>query len=148
MIAVIQRVSRSSVTVNNAVVGQIDKGLNVLLGVGQGDSISDAKYLAKKISDLRIFEDNNKKMNLSVKDIGAEILIISQFTLLADCKKGNRPSFTNAEQPDTAKKLYEDFISLVNDQGIKTQEGIFGADMKVEIINDGPVTIIIDSNKK
>lgn len=148
MIALIQRVCRSLVAVDNKIVGEIGKGLNILLGVKQGDTIDDAKYLAKKVSDLRIFEDKNNKMNLSVKDIGGDILIIPQFTLLADCKKGNRPSFTNAEQPDIAKYLYKEFINLIDAQGIKTQEGIFGADMTVEIINDGPVTIIIDSNMK
>jgi D-tyrosyl-tRNA(Tyr) deacylase len=148
MIALIQRVCRSLVAVDNKIVGEIGKGLNILLGVKQGDTIEDAKYLAKKVSDLRIFEDKNNKMNLSVKDIGGDILIIPQFTLLADCKKGNRPSFTNAEQPDIAKYLYKEFINLIDAQGIKTQEGVFGADMTVEIINDGPVTIIIDSNMK
>ncbi|MEL7570969.1 MAG: D-aminoacyl-tRNA deacylase [Eubacteriaceae bacterium] len=145
MIAVVQRVLSSRVTVDNVTVGEIKKGLNVLLGVKQGDNEKDAQYLAKKICDLRIFEDNNGKMNLSIKDIAGQMLIISQFTLLADTKKGNRPSFTNAAEPDQAQKLYEEFIKNVGFNGISAQQGIFGANMLVEIFNDGPVSIILDS---
>lgn len=145
MIAVVQRVLSSRVTVDNNTVGEIKKGLNVLLGVAQGDTEKDAQYLAKKICDLRIFEDNNGKMNLSVKNIAGQMLIISQFTLLADTKKGNRPSFTNAAEPQKAQKLYEEFIKYVGSHGISAQQGIFGANMLVEIFNDGPVSIILDS---
>jgi len=148
MTAIIQRVSFSSVSVDNKIIGSIGKGLNILLGVRKTDAVEDAAYLAKKISDLRIFEDDRGKMNLSIKDVGGQMLIISQFTLLADLKKGNRPSFTNAAQPDEANKLYKEFIRLINLQGVKTQEGQFGAHMTVEIINDGPVSIILDSRDK
>ena len=147
MIAVIQRVKHSSVSVKGEIKGSIKKGLNVLLGVVKGDTAADCGILSKKISDLRIFEDTNGKMNLSVKDISGEILVISQFTLAADTKKGNRPSFTNAADPADAKILYEKLIGLISAYGIKTQKGVFGADMTVEIINDGPVTIILDSCK-
>ncbi len=145
MIAVVQRVLSSRVTVDKVTVGEIKKGLNVLLGIAQGDNEKDVQYLAKKICDLRIFQDDKGKMNLSIKDIAGQMLIISQFTLLADTKKGNRPSFTNAAEPQQAQKLYEEFIKNVGFQGISAQQGIFGANMLVEIFNDGPVSIILDS---
>lgn len=145
MIAVVQRVKHCRVTVDDKTVGEIKKGLNVLLGIKKGDDEKDAQYLAKKITDLRIFEDDNGKMNLSIKDVSGEMLIISQFTLLADTKKGNRPSFTNAAGPQEAQQLYEEFIKNVRLHGISTQQGIFGANMLVEIFNDGPVSIILDS---
>ncbi len=145
MIAVVQRVKHCRVTVDDKTVGEIKKGLNVLLGIKKGDDKKDAQYLAKKITDLRIFEDDNGKMNLSIKDVSGEMLIISQFTLLADTKKGNRPSFTNAAGPQEAQQLYEEFIKIIRLHGISTQQGIFGANMLVEIFNDGPVSIILDS---
>jgi len=142
---VVQRVKNSSVTVNNNLVGKIDKGYMVLLGVGPDDTEEIADYLVQKLVKLRIFEDENGKMNLSIKDIDGELLIISQFTLYADCNSGNRPSFVNAAKPEKANKLYEYFIEKCKEENIKkVQSGIFGADMKVELLNDGPVTIILE----
>ena len=148
--AVIQRVlSPAKVEVNNEIVGQIDKGLVILLGIEPEDSNDDITWLAKKIVGLRIFNDNDDTMNLSVKDINGSLLIISQFTLYASTRKGNRPSYIKAAKPDIAKQLYKEFnthIAHVHD--IQVEEGIFGADMKVSFTNDGPVTIIIDSKVK
>lgn len=146
MKAVVQRVTASSVSVDGETVGKIDKGLNVLLGVEEDDTEYDAQVLAAKISKMRIFEDENEKMNLSVLDIEGSVLVISQFTLCADIKKGNRPSFIPAAKPDKATALYEYFSSQLKDNGVKKVEnGVFGADMAVEISNDGPVTIIMDT---
>ena len=147
MRAVIQRVLSSNVSVDGEIVGEIGKGFNILLGVVEGDTAAEATLLAAKISKLRIFEDENEKMNLSILDVAGEALVISQFTLCADCRAGNRPSFASSAAPDEAKKLYEFFISELERLGIKkTAHGIFAADMRVEIINDGPVTIILDSD--
>lgn len=145
MRAVIQRVKYSSVTVNGEIVGKIDKGLLVLLGVTHTDSEKEINWLAKKIKDLRIFEDQDGKMNLGLEEINGELLIISQFTLYGDCIKGRRPGFVDAAKPDLAKPLYEKFLEKCRSFGIKTEAGIFGADMKVELLNDGPVTLIIDT---
>ena len=141
---VIQRVKHSSVTVDNKIVGKIEKGYMVLLGVGPEDTTKEADYLVQKLIKLRVFEDENGKMNLSLKDINGELLIISQFTLYADCSGGNRPSFSNAAKPDKANELYEYFVEQCRNQNIKVECGIFGADMKVELLNDGPVTIIME----
>ena len=136
---VIQRVKFASVEVDEKVVGKIDNGFLVLLGVGPNDTKENADYLVKKLINLRIFSDENDKMNLSIKDIDGELLIISQFTLYADCSQGNRPSFTNAAKPDKANELYEYFIEKCKENNIrKVEHGIFGADMKVELLNDGP----------
>lgn len=145
---VIQRVSEASVKVENKIVGQISNGLLLLIGVEETDNQEDAEWLTKKILDLRIFSDENDKMNLSVKDIGGEILCISQFTLIADYKKGNRPSFIRAAKPEQAIPLFEYLKKLIQDSGLKTESGIFGADMKVNLLNDGPVTIVMDSKTK
>ena len=146
MKAVVQRVTASSVSVDGEIVGKIDKGLNVLLGVEEDDTEKDADVLAAKIAKMRIFEDENEKMNLSVFDVDGSVLVISQFTLCADIKKGNRPSFILAAKPDKATALYEYFSSQLKENGIKKVEnGVFGADMAVEISNDGPVTIIMDT---
>jgi len=147
MRAVVQRVSKASVEVNKSVVGKIDTGLLVFLGVGQGDDLKDMEYLVDKIIGLRIFQDENDKMNLSLLDIEGELLVVSQFTLYGDARKGRRPSFSTSAHPDVAEKIYDDFIKSCIDKGIKTEKGIFGADMKVNIVNDGPVTILIDSKK-
>lgn len=144
MKAVIQRVSRASVTVDGDIVGQIGKGYLVLLGVGEGDEKSDCDRLAAKLIKLRIFEDENGKTNLSINDVGGEMLIVSQFTLYADCSHGNRPSFTNAAKPTLANELYECFCEKISESGISVQKGIFGADMKVELLNDGPFTVILE----
>ena len=145
MKAVIQRVSRASVRIEGEATGNIGKGFVVLLGVGREDSADDLNYLVKKITGLRIFEDENEKMNLSLKDVDGELLVISQFTLFADMKKGNRPSFINAGPADLSKGYYKQFISECRRLGYKTEEGRFGAHMEVSLVNDGPVTITIDS---
>lgn len=142
---VAQRVSRASVTVDGRITGEIGEGLCVLVGVASGDTKADAERLADKIVNLRIFNDENGKMNISLADIGGELLVISQFTLYADCRKGRRPSFTGAASPDIGNELYEHFTRYLASMGLSLKTGIFGADMKVEIINNGPVTIIIDS---
>ena len=147
MRAVLQRVSHASVAVDGEIKGKIGKGLLVFLAVCDEDTENDLIYLADKITGLRIFEDENEKMNLSLEDIKGEILIISQFTLYGDCRKGKRPSFTSAGKPDYAEKMYEKFIEYVKEKGIYTQSGVFGADMQVELLNDGPVTILLDSKK-
>lgn len=141
---VVQRVKEAKVEVDEKVVGKINKGFLVLLGVTHGDEKEQADYLVKKLCNLRVFEDEKGKMNLGLKDIKGELLIVSQFTLYADCSNGNRPSFTNAARPDKANKLYEYFCSESEKNNIKVEKGIFGADMKVSLINDGPVTIIIE----
>ena len=147
MTAVIQRVSSASVTVDGKMVGECGRGLCILLGVARGDEEIDAEALAKKISGLRIFEDENGKMNLSVRDIGGSALAVSNFTLLASYKKGNRPDYMGAESPERANELYEYFCKRLNEaEGIPTQRGIFGADMKMQINNDGPVTIVMESS--
>lgn len=146
MKAVVQRVNSSSVVVDGETIGKIEKGFNVLLGVFPDDTKKDAEILASKIAKLRIFEDEDEKMNLSVLDIDGEILVVSQFTLCADIKKGNRPSFTTAAQPVYANELYEYFMEQLKLNGVrKVEHGSFGADMRVEISNDGPVTIIMDT---
>lgn len=147
MRAVVQRVKESDVTVEDKITGSIGHGLTVLLGVEECDSEDDARYMADKISGLRIFEDNEGKMNLSVVDVGGSILAISQFTLLGDVRKGKRPSFSSAARPDEADRLYRRFIDFVKEGGIKVEEGIFRAEMLVRIYNDGPVTILLDSRK-
>lgn len=146
MKAVLQRVSKGSVTVDGKVVGQIAGGLVILVGVEPSDGEAECSYLAGKIADMRIFGDENGKMNLSVKDVGGSCLVISQFTLMADWKKGRRPAFTSAAPPDQANKLYEHFCSCLEQQAVPVQKGIFAADMKVELTNDGPVTLILDTN--
>ena len=142
---VIQRVTKASVTVDSKTVGAINKGFIVLIGVSNEDTKEVADKLVKKMLGLRIFEDENGKTNLSLDDVGGELLLISQFTLYADCKKGNRPSFTNAGAPDMANALYEYIIAECEKAGKKVEKGIFGADMKVELLNDGPFTIVLDS---
>lgn len=145
MRAVIQRVKESSVTIDGEVVGKIGAGLLVLLGVADDDGAADAEALAAKIPVLRIFEDDNAKMNRSLLDVGGSMLVVSQFTLLGDCRKGRRPSFIKAAQPDKATKLYNHFIDLVKNQGVTVETGRFGAMMDVALINDGPVTLILES---
>ena len=147
MVCVIQRVSSSKVTVEGRVVGQIGMGLNILLGVKKGDTSEDITKLVNKIVNLRIFRDQNDKMNLSLLDINGETLVISQFTLAGNVKKGRRPSFNESEDPKIAKKFYEDFIYQMAEYGIKTESGEFGAMMDVEIHNDGPVTLILDTKE-
>lgn len=147
MRAVVQRVTESSVTVDGQITGATDEGLVVLIGVEKGDTDKDAGYIADKVSGLRIFEDENKKMNLSVKDVGGSILAISQFTLLGDVRKGKRPSFITAEDPEIANRLYQQVCENIRNQGIKVETGIFQAHMLVKINNNGPVTILLDSRK-
>ena len=147
MRAVVQRVSEGNVKVNNEILGKINKGLLILLGVEKGDSLKDLQYIEDKICNLRIFEDENEKMNLSLKDVKGELLIIPQFTLHGDARKGRRPSFINAESPKKAEEFYNKLIENCSKE-IKTVEGgKFGADMKVHLVNDGPVTILLDSKK-
>lgn len=148
MRAVIQRVSQAEVTVGGKIIGEIQKGLVVLLGVENEDTEEDVRYLVRKISNMRIFEDEEEKMNRSVKDVEGAVLSISQFTLHADTKKGNRPSFTGAAGPNWAKTHYDQFNDLMEAEGIAVQTGKFGAHMEVSLVNDGPVTILIDSKNK
>ena len=141
----VQRVKYANVKVNNEIIGKIDNGFLVFLGITYTDTEENADYLVQKLINLRVFEDENEKMNLSIQDINGELLIISQFTLYADTKKsGNRPSFIDAAKPEQANKLYEYFIEKCKEKGIYTQTGEFGADMKVELLNDGPVTIMLE----
>lgn len=147
MRAIVQRVSQSSVTVDGEVTGQIGLGLLVLLGVATGDSEKDAKFLADKIAGLRIFEDDEEKMNLSLSDVGGAMLVVSQFTLLGDCRKGRRPSFVDAAPPDEAERLYESFVEIVRQHGIHVECGRFRTHMNVSLVNDGPVTMMLDSGK-
>jgi D-tyrosyl-tRNA(Tyr) deacylase len=144
MKAVVQRVHRASVTVEGKVVGAIDRGLLVLLGVGHGDTDETARALAAKIAKLRIFNDEAGKMNLSVQDVGGGVLAVSQFTLLADTRKGNRPSFIGAAPPEEADRLYEVFSAAVAAEGLPVEKGVFGAMMDVALVNDGPVTIVME----
>ncbi len=145
---VIQRVSEARVKVDGKTVGEIGKGLMLLIGIDENDEKADADWLVQKVLNLRIFGDEDDKLNLSVKDISGEILCISQFTLIADYKKGNRPSFIKAAKPDKAVPLFDYFKDEIAKSGLKTENGIFGADMKVSLINDGPVTIVMDSITK
>ena len=142
---VIQRVSRASVTVAGNIVGAIDRGFLVFAGVGLGDTEADAEWLAKKTAGLRVFEDAEGKMNLSLADAGGAALVVSQFTLYADCRKGNRPSFTAAAPPAEGERLYLDYVGRLRAAGLTVQTGVFRADMRVELVNDGPVTICLDS---
>lgn len=147
MRAVIQRVSRASVTVDGAVTGSIERGLLVFLGVGKDDTQTDIDFIADKIANLRIFEDSDGKMNLSVTDIGGAVLLISQFTLFGDCRKGRRPDFTAAGPPDMANRFYEQTITAVKAKGVPFETGVFAAHMDIDALNDGPVTLILDTSK-
>lgn len=148
MKAVIQRVSKASVSVDHEIIGSIDRGLMILLGVDREDNENDLDYLVKKITGMRIFEDDQEKMNLALADVGGSLLIISQFTLLASTKKGNRPSFTQAGPPEMSKALYEQFIARCRALGFTVEHGQFGAHMEVSLVNDGPVTIVMDSRDR
>lgn len=147
MRAVVQRVTKASVSVDNQIVGKISSGIVVLLGVGKDDTLEDAKYLAEKIVNLRIFDDGEGKMNLSLLDVKGEALVISQFTLYGDCRRGRRPSYSDSAPPDIANELYEKFVELVRGYNVRVETGIFAAHMLVEIHNDGPVTLLLDSKK-
>ena len=148
MRAVVQRVSSSKVTVDEEVVGNINNGLLVLLGVTHDDTSKDVDYMVDKVTNLRIFEDENDKMNLSLTDINGEVLAVSQFTLYGDCRRGRRPSFSDAARPEVANPLYEEFVKKIRDLGINVSTGKFGAHMMVDLINDGPVTILLESRKE
>lgn len=147
MKAVVQRVLSANLKVDGELISKIGKGLVVFLGIGQGDDEKALEKLGQKIAKLRIFEDEQGKMNLSIKDISGEILLVSQFTLYADCKHGNRPSFITAEKPEEANKLYQDMKTLLEKEDISVKMGVFGADMKIDALNDGPVTIILNSDE-
>ena len=142
---VIQRVNGATVKVNDKIEGKIDNGFMVLIGITHNDTKEIADLMIKKLLNLRVFSDENDKMNLSLKDVDGKLLLVSQFTLYADCKKGNRPSFVNAAKPEYANELYEYIVSMCKENGYVVETGVFGADMKVELLNDGPVTIILDS---
>lgn len=147
MRGIIQRVKKAKVEVDKKTIGEINKGFLVFLGVHGEDTEKDLEYMERKILNLRVFEDENDKMNLSLKDVGGEILLVSQFTLYGDARKGNRPSFIESAHPDMAIEYYEKLIKRLRDNNIKVETGIFGADMDVSLINDGPVTIQLDSTK-
>ncbi len=148
MRAVIQRVSRASVTINSAITGKIDRGLVVLLGIHASDTDRDLRWMADKTAALRIFEDSNGKMNLSLEDIGGEMLIISQFTLFGDCRKGRRPGYSDAAPPEIAEPFYHRFVEEIKRKQIRVATGTFRATMAVNLVNDGPVTLLLDSHKK
>lgn len=145
MRALLQRVTSGMVSVEGKTVGSIEQGLVILLGVAKGDSVEDAAYLARKTANLRIFEDESEKLNFSLLDVGGKALVVSQFTLYAECQKGMRPSFSKAAGAEEAKFLYEEYVRLLKDQGVSVETGVFQAMMQVEIFNDGPVTIILES---
>lgn len=147
MRAVIQRVSKASVTVDEKIIGEIGQGFLVLLGVGEDDVDEDITYLSSKILNLRVFEDENEKMNLSLLDIQGELLIVSQFTLYGDVRKGRRPNFMKSAHPKIADEMYQKFVEKCKEYKTKVETGLFGADMKVDLTNDGPVTILLDSKK-
>lgn len=147
MRAVIQRVSSACVSVDESVTGQIESGLLVLLGVGQGDTAADLDYIFQKTIGLRVFEDDQGKMNLSLQDVGGQLLVVSQFTLFGDVRKGKRPFFGDAAPPEQASGLYEAFVQRAKAENIHVQTGVFQADMQVSLVNDGPVTILLDSKK-
>jgi len=148
MKALVQRVSGASVRVDGEEVSSIDRGFLVLLGVMNGDGMSDMGYIVRKVANLRVFHDSEGRMNLSLKDIRGEALVVSQFTLAADTRKGNRPSFTDAMPPQEAEAMYEDFMRGLRSEGISVKGGVFGADMEVSLVNDGPVTIMLDSAQR
>ena len=148
MRVILQRVAHASVTVDGEIIGKIQRGFLLLVGVTHDDAMEDMEYLVRKIVQMRIFEDEEGKLNRSIQDIGGEILSVSQFTLYADTKKGNRPSFSKAAPGDVALEMFEQFNGLLRDTGIPVETGQFGADMKVELLNDGPVTILLDSKKR
>lgn len=148
MRAVVQRVSRAAVSVAGETAGEIERGFLVLLGVAEGDSREDALYLAQKIVNLRVFEDDAGKMNLGLAEIGGKMLVVSQFTLLGDCRKGRRPSFDSAARPEAARELYLAFVAAVRDSGIETATGRFQEHMLVSLVNDGPVTLLVDSRRE
>ncbi|MDO4175091.1 MAG: D-aminoacyl-tRNA deacylase [Eubacteriales bacterium] len=147
MRAVLQRVTHAKVTIDGVVCGEIGKGFLILLGVAPEDTPKEALYLAQKCVGLRVFEDDHDKMNLALADVGGQILVVSQFTLYADCRKGKRPNFTKAANGALANELYEYFVDCCRGLGVETQTGEFGADMKVELLNDGPVTIVLDTDE-
>ena len=147
MRAVVQRVASASVKVEDEVVGQIERGFLVLLGVGTDDSDADAVTLAEKIAGLRVFEDDDRKMNLALNDVDGQMLVVSQFTLFGDCRKGRRPSFVDAARPEQAERLYESFVAEVRGRGIHVETGRFQTHMDVRLVNDGPVTLLLDSRK-
>ena len=144
MRVLVQRVKKANVEVNNNIVGVIDKGFLVFIGITHNDTEKEAEYLSTKLCNLRIFEDEEGKMNLSIKDVKGKLLIVSQFTLYANCEKGNRPSFSDAGKPEMANELYEYFCEKCSENGIEIQKGIFGENMKVNLLNDGPVTIMLE----
>lgn len=147
MRAVVQRVTHASVTIDKTKTAEINSGFLILLGIHQEDTGAQVDLLAQKCADLRVFEDADGKMNLSLSDVGGEVLVVSQFTLYGDCRKGNRPSFISAARPETAIPLYQRFVELLRQRGLAVQTGEFGADMKVELLNDGPVTILMDTDE-
>jgi D-tyrosyl-tRNA(Tyr) deacylase len=148
MRVVLQRVSRAAVRVDEETIAEIGKGLLILMGVKAGDSEKDAEFLAEKCSGLRVFEDEQGKMNLALSDVGGSVLAVSQFTLYGDCRKGRRPSFTDAAQTEVGERLYEHFVSRLREMGVPVQTGKFGARVQVELTNDGPVTFVIDTERK
>lgn len=148
MRVIVQRVTYSKVVVDDKIIGEINRGFNILVGISKEDNLEDLKYLKDKILNLRIFEDENEKMNLSLLDVKGDILVISQFTLYGDCRKGRRPNFMEAEGGEKAKALYDEFVSMLKESNLKVETGEFGAHMKVDIQNDGPVTLMLDSKKK